>query len=136
MRLEKLNEQLQQRLAAAEAGLPPYPEVIDISDDDGNNDDAEMQVVNKHDYDALRAYVIAMVAAGEAGLPPYPNLPVLKVISVHDYDVLRAHAIALGARVAEVLQRRCTNPRTIGDSACDCCQHHWYALNPPPRSGE
>ena len=49
-------------LSAAEAGLPPYPEVIDISDDDGNNDDAEMQAVNKYDYDALRAYAIALGA--------------------------------------------------------------------------
>jgi hypothetical protein len=33
------------------------------------------------------------------------------------------------AAVAYIKSRRCTNPKPVGDSACDCCQHHWAAID-------
>lgn len=43
-----------------------------------------------------------------------------------------ARAVSLEAAVRKIMSRRCTNPKPVGDSACECCTHHWHALSTLP----
>lgn len=38
-----------------------------------------------------------------------------------------------GAALTRIKDRRCTNPKPVGDSACECCTHHWYAISDEER---
>lgn len=41
--------------------------------------------------------------------------------------IARSSSTRAEAALVKIKTRHCTNPQPIGDSACDCCAHHWYA---------
>jgi hypothetical protein len=70
-------------------------------------------------WDAMMSAAPLAAAPAEAQEPP-------RYVGGFCQD--RDKCVDRNARVKKVLDRQCTNPKPVGDSACDCCAHHWLAL--------
>lgn len=99
-----------------EAAYRPSPMCRDCADRDGTCYDGTKCDPFEAALDVLRASVRPAAA--------------LALADERFAELQRGQAIIdrLKAGREKVLTRRCTNPKPVGDSACECCTHHWYAL--------